>query len=368
MSRPVTIPDRILTVGRRRFLAMAAAMPVVAAHAGRVQAEDTRVIRIGSGPTGASEFLFGGLLANAISNPPGSRECDKGGNCGVPGLIAVAQTTGGAMENLRAVARGDIELGLTQADAASWAYAASGPFAEQPALSNLRVIARLYPTTIHLVVRATAAIHGVADLRGKKVGIGADGSAQAATAKQVLSAFDIHWHQVQLKPLAFTAMMEAVAGGAVDALFLVSAAPVLALEDLARKTPIRVVPINGPVATKLAQVLPYYTEGVVPAGVYGSTADVPTLDVGTVLVGRDTMDDDLAFGIARAIWHERNVALFQNGHPCGKLMFRDGAALGVSVPLHPAAARYYLGRSIPVQDDMIPPPAAPRAVPRARSS
>lgn len=353
---------------RRRFLATAAALPV-AGWLGNASAQDrapeNRVIRIGSGPTGATEFLFGGLIANAISNPPGSRECDRGGNCGVRGLIAVAQTTGGPAENMRAVARGDLELGLAQADAATWAFAASPILGGDP-LPNLRVIARLYPTTIHLVVRAQATIKSLDDLKGKKVGIGADGSAQAATAKFVLSAHKIHWNQVRLVPLAFTAMTEALASGKIDALFMVSAAPVLALEDLARKTPIRIVPIAGPTALKIAQALPFYTQGVIPAGVYGSAADVPTLEVGTVLIARDTMDDELAFGIARAIWHERNVALFQNGHPSGKLMLRAGAALGVSVPIHPGAIRFYASNAIPLPDTTQAPP--PTRAPNARSS
>lgn len=351
--------------GRRRLLAGAVAT-LAAGWAAGAAGQDTRVIRIGTGPTGATEFLFGGLVANAISNPPGSRDCDRGGNCGVPGLIAVAQTTGGAVENLRAVARGDIELGLAQADAASWVFAGAPILSELPATPNLRVIARLYPATIHLVVRAASPIKTVADLRGRKVGIGLEGSAQAATAKQLLSAYGVHWNQVQFKPLAFTAMTEAVAGSAVDALFLVSAAPVLALEDLARKTPIRVVPITGPVAAKLAEVLPYYSLGVVPTGVYGAAADVPTIDVGTVLVARDTMDDDLAFGIARAIWHERNVALFQNGHPAGKLMSREEAGRGFTLPLHPGAARYYLARAVPVGPEAAP--TSIRPAPNARSS
>ena len=78
------------------------------------------------------------------------------------------------------------------------------------------------------------------------------------------------------------------------------------------------------------------------------------------------MDDELAFGIARAIWHERNVALFQNGHPCGKLMVRAGAALGVAVPIHPGAIRYYASNAIPLPDTAQAPP--PTRAPNARSS
>jgi TRAP transporter TAXI family solute receptor len=351
-------PERI---GRRRLLALTAGASVLTCLRPAITpalAQDTKVIRLGAGPTGATEFLMGGLVANAISNPPGSRECDRGGNCGVPGLIAVAQTTGGAVENLKAIAKGDLEFGLAQADVASWLYGSSGPFAGQPALKNLRAIARLYPATIHLLVRKDSKINAVTDLRNRKVGVGLDGSAQAATARMVLTAYNMRF-KVQLRPLAFTAMTDALGTGAVDALFFVSGAPALALEDLARQTPVRVIPITGPIANKLVNMVPYYTPGVVPAGTYGQAQDVPTLDVGIMLVARDSMDDDLGFGIARAIWHERNEALFANGHPCGKLMSKDLAAKGFAMPLHGGAARYYIGRGIEVPQQNAPVASTP---------
>ena len=53
---------------------------------GIAQAQDMTFWRIGTGSAGGTYFPIGGLLANAISNPPGSRPCDKGGSCGVPWL------------------------------------------------------------------------------------------------------------------------------------------------------------------------------------------------------------------------------------------------------------------------------------------
>jgi NMT1-like family len=60
--------------------------------------------------------------------------------------------------------------------------------------------------------------------------------------------------------------------------------------------------------------------GVIPAGTYAGQPAVETLDVSSVLLSRDAMDPELAYGIALAIWHERNVALFRVGHLRAKLM------------------------------------------------
>ncbi len=321
-------------------------------------AQNTKVVRIGAGPTGATDFPFGGLVANAISNPPGTRDCDRGGNCGVPGLIAVAQTTLDPVENLRAISRGDMEMGLSQADVTAWAYRGTAAFQGQPPLENLRVLARLYPENIHLVTRKDSSITSVNDLRGKVVAMGAKDSGTEATAKLVLSAYGVKWNTVRMRSLALTEVTEALAEERIDAFFMVSGAPVLSIEDLAARVPISLVPLNGPIAEKLAQIFPYYTLGSIPAGTYGDHPTIETLDVGSVLVARDTMDSELAYGIVRAIWHERNVSLFRAGHPRGKLMDDSLAARDIGVPVLRGADRYYIEREL-----MDPPSQIPKPIP-----
>ncbi len=344
--------SRSLTLLR---LAVACTVLALAAGGAAVAQDETKVIRlrIGAGPTGATDFPFGGLIANAISNAPGSRECERGGSCGVPGLIAVAQTTANAADNLRAVAKGDLDLALSQADVTAWAYRGVGAFGNEPPMENLRLIARLYPENVHLIVPADSPVKAVTDLKGKRVAMGVETSATAATAKLILSAFGVKWDSVQIKYVEFTGTADALAKNAVDAVFLVSGAPVLALEDLAARTPIRLVPISGPPADKLAQVFPFYTRGVIPGGTYGAgQTPVETIDVGSVLVGRSGMDPELAYGIVRALWHERNAPRFKTGHPRGQFMDRNLAAQDIGVPILKGADRYY------VQNGLMSPAAA----------
>jgi TRAP transporter TAXI family solute receptor len=161
-----------------------------------------------------------------------------------------------------------------------------------------------------------------------------------------------------MKYLDFTVTNDALTKNTVDAVFVVSGAPVLALEDLAARIPIRLVPIAGPAADKLAQVFPFYSRGVIPGGTYGANQPpVETIDVGSVLVGRSTMDPELAYGIVRAIWHERNAPLFKAGHPRGQFMDKSLAAQDVGVPILKGADRYY------VQNGLMeaPPAGAPQA-------
>ena len=83
---------------------------------GMVQAADPTFFRIGTGGAGGTYFPIGGTIANGISAPPGARPCSKGGQCGVPGLIAIAQSTTASVFNNAAVQNGELEAGLAAAD------------------------------------------------------------------------------------------------------------------------------------------------------------------------------------------------------------------------------------------------------------
>ena len=71
----------------------AAALAALGLATGSVVAQEMKFFKIGTGGAGGTYFPIGGLIANAISSPPGARSCEKGGTCGVPGLVAIAVST-----------------------------------------------------------------------------------------------------------------------------------------------------------------------------------------------------------------------------------------------------------------------------------
>ncbi|MBT8155725.1 TAXI family TRAP transporter solute-binding subunit, partial [Epibacterium ulvae] len=147
--------------------------------AGPVAAQDPSFFRIGTGGAGGTYFPIGGTIANGISNPPGSRPCDEGGQCGVPGLIAIAQSTTASVFNNAAVQNGELEAGLAAADVTRSMFLGEGKFEGKPH-PNLRIIANLFPEDLHLVMPAGESIDSLADLEGMRVGI-----AQAGSGTQV---------------------------------------------------------------------------------------------------------------------------------------------------------------------------------------
>ena len=118
---------------------------------GKSFAQELKFFTIGTGGTAYTYYPVGGMIANAISKPPGSRECGKGGSCGVPNLIASAVSSRGSVDNVNAIISGLRNSGFAQSDVAYWAYTGTGTMEGKEPAKDLRTIAALFQEHIHLV-------------------------------------------------------------------------------------------------------------------------------------------------------------------------------------------------------------------------
>ena len=310
--------------------------PAVAAGDG-----DLRYFRIGTGTSSGAYFAVGGLIAGAISNPPGSRPCEAGGSCGVPGLIAVAQATSGGLENLDLLRAGALEAALVQANLAAWAYRGSGIFKGKPPFDDLRAVATLYTETVQIVVRADGPIRRIADLKGRRISVGEKGSAFTVDAAMILGGLGVaekSYTPLYLRP---GVSVDELVEGRVDALFIVGGAPFSAIAEAAARIPVRLLAIAPEESKALFARLPFLAEAGIAAEVYPGVPETATVGVGAQLVVRAGLDADLVAGITRALWHPGTRRMLEQRFAKGGLtplpMARDASAL----PLHPGAARAY---------------------------
>ena len=331
-----------------RSLACASLLFVVLVSSVAAQVE-VRFFRIGAAATGGSFFEIGGVVAAAISSPVQGSACASGGGCGVPGLVAVAQATQGSMENLRLINNKQLESGFAQADLAAMAYSGVGAFAEEGAMPRLRVIGSLFPEALHVVVRSDSAIRTIEDLVGKTVAVGEAGSGTAVNAKLLLAAAGLGDDDVMRKNLRPSQAAAEMKAGTVDALILAGGYPVPAIQELAAATPVRLVPVVGDVAAKLGKEFSLYTSTTIPAGIYRNV-DTDTASVGfyALWVVDADIDADLVHDITREVWSEGAAKLFAGIGPIGKQIKLANALKGVSLPLHPGAARFYREKGLAI--------------------
>ncbi len=327
----------------RSALPAVIALSMLATGVGLVgaQAETMRFFSIGTGSTGGTYFPIGGMIASAISGPPGAPPCERGGSCGVPGLIAVAQASSGSVENLENIRSGAIDSGLAQSDTAFWAYTGTGLYANIEPITELRAISHLYAELIHVVVPEDSVAQSVADLRGLRVSLGKEGSGTLIDARIVMAAYGLSDEDVRASYLSPEPSADMILGGELDAFFIVGGAPFLAVEDLARRMPIRLLPVSGPEAEALLGEQPFFSATTVQEGTYPGVDEVETIAVGADWLTSADLDEELVYGMTRALWHPTTRILLDNGHARGAEIRLEHALRGLAVPLHPGAARYY---------------------------
>lgn len=306
------------------------------------QAQNVSFFRIGTGGTAGTYYPIGGLLANAISNPPGSRPCDQGGSCGVPGLVATAVASNGSVANINGIMSGSMESGFTQSDVAFWAYTGSGTYEGKPKVAGLRLIANLYPESIHLVARKGAGISTAADLKGKRVSLDEPGSGTLVDAKLVLGAFGITEKDIKAEYLKPNQAGDKLRDGGLDAFFFVGGFPAGAISELAAAGGgIELVPLAGPEINKLRAQYSFFAPDLIPANTYKGTGETKTLSVGAQWVTSDKQADDLIYQITKALWNNNTRALLDSGHAKGKAIQKATSIAGAGIPLHPGAEKFY---------------------------
>ena len=148
-------------------------------------------------------------------------------------------------------------------------------------MPDLRLIANLYPESIHLVVKKGSGIKTVADLKGKRVALDEPGSGTLINARLVLAAYGVKESDIKPEYIKPNQAGDKLKDGSLDAFFFVGGAPAGAIAELASSgTGIELVPIDGPQAEALREASPWFAVDTIAADTYKDVAAVQTLAVG----------------------------------------------------------------------------------------
>lgn len=327
--------------GALSLTAAAGLGPAQAQAQTRAAADDLRFFRILTGSAATTSFPVGTVIASAISNPAGSRPCARGGSCGVPGLIAVALTSAGSLANIAAVANGSIESGFAQADLVHSAFNGEGVYFRRARQPNLRVIANLYPETVHLIVRSGSGINDIRDLAGKRVSLDRAGSGLRFNAEIILNAYNLRIAQLRVAEVDPGEAVDLLNTGELDAFFLVAGHPAPLVSDLLATGKAQIVPLAARAIEAALKRHRFFTRQVIPADAYPGMKETETLGIGMQWVVSESTDADLVEAVTAALWHPANRRLLDGRNTKAMEVRRETALTGISIPLHPGAERFY---------------------------
>lgn len=255
-------------------------------------AAEKTAFSIVTGGTGGVWYPLGGAIGTVIGR-------------NVPDTDASAEATTAAIDNLKLLAAG--KAGLAFAYDYHAVLASEGRIPALGKKQPVRIALSLYEQPLHLVTKEGSGIRTVADLKGKRVSVGAPNSGTEEQADYVLKALGIDWNKdLKREKLGASESVAGLKDGKLDAFFWSGGVPTSAIIDLASTPGLKMVlvPIGGEVADKIMKGNPsvFHRTKFAKGSYAGVDADVDGLAITAVLAAMDTFPEAKLHQIVSAIF------------------------------------------------------------------
>lgn len=281
-------------------------------------------IRFCGGPSGGT-FMF---YANAVSNLMRKNYAS-----------VTAVPTHGSVDNIRMVDSGQAEFGLAYSGDVYKAAHGLLP-GDSTKYKNIRAVGFLYKAPLQLIVLKSSGIRTLADLKGKRVAIGEEGSGSAVSATDILKAAGIDQSVIKYY-VGYRAAMPILKNKTIDAVWACAGTPTPAIYEMAAQTDIRIVPIKQISGTN--NFSPY----TITAGTYkGTNAPVSTIAESAIWITNVNTGFDAVKFLMSSIYSRTGIKWLKSQHPSAASLTAENGLTGISIPLHPAAEEYWKAHNI----------------------
>ena len=257
----------------------------------------------------------------------------------IPGSKTAVQATKASAENLNLLQAGRGEAAISLGDSLSDAWQGKEEASFKVPLKKLRTIAALYPNYIHFVAAADSGIKTLADIKGKRISVGAPKSGTELNVREILKAAGISYKDFsKVEYLSYAESVELMKNRQLDVTLLSSGLGVAALRDLATSQKVVFLTIPADIVAKIND--PAFQVGVIPAKTYeGQDADVSTISVQNYLVTHEGVSTETVYTMTKSMFE--NLDQMVAAHAAAKAIKRENAAKAPPAPLHPGAEKYY---------------------------
>lgn len=312
---------------KRIMITLFAAMLTIAGCGGQGAGGGTR-LSIATGGTTGVYYVYGGGLAKVIS-------------ANLKGVQATASATSASVDNIKLVASGRADIAFSLADTAADAVNGKESFkGPQP----VRALARIYDNYTQVAVSKASGVKTVADLRGKRVSIGAPNSGTLVIAERMLRSAGLDPATgIKAQRLGINESVQAMKDGTIDAFFWSGGVPTAGITDLisTEKDDVALLDTTDLLPKLKAGYGDFYREITISGAAYGLPSDIKTVGVANYLLVSEKMSDDLAFDITKVLFDKK--ADLVRVHPEAKNLDKQLAQQVAPAQLHPGAQRYYSG-------------------------
>ena len=284
----------------------------------------------GTGGEAGTYYAYGTVLAQYVTNNTD--------------LSVTAISSGGSKANIEDIDAGDVQLGFTQSDVMSYAYNGTSLFTDK--VGSFSAVCALYMEDVQIVT-CDPSIKTVADLKGKTVSVGAQGSGTYFNAVDVLGVYGLDVEK-DITPVyqSFGDSTESLKDNKIDAAFVVAGAPTPSITELCTTKQAYIVSLDQEHIDKLIEMSPYYAQDTIAASLYGTDADAQTVAVAAMVIVSDEIDETVVYDFISTIFE--NKTAIAEAHAKGNALDLEFASSVTAVPFHAGAAKYFAEKGITV--------------------
>lgn len=280
-------------------------------------------VTIATGPTSGIYYPIGGAFATVLGNA---------------GYKTSAQATGASVENINLITNGEAEIAIAMQDSVMQAYEGFGAF--EQANSDLRAMMRLWPNYVQLVTTEGTGIKTVADLKGKRVGVGAPNSGVELNARMIYEAYGMTYDDSIVDYLSYGEAIDQMKNGQCDAAFVTSGLPNSTVSELAFSYDMVIVPIDGEGRDNLIEKYPFFAASTIPADTYNNEADVDSVFVYNIMLVNKDLTDDMVYDMMDCIFNDID-SIKASHNTADKNIDVSFGVDDVKIPLHDGAAKWW---------------------------
>ncbi len=288
----------------------------------------------GGGPAGGTFQV----VANAIQVYKPLKE--------VPEFKVQAQSSAGSVENLRKTDANRQQMSVVYSGHV-WLGRNGKMKNDTKKYENVLAVSYLYGAPAQLVTRKGSGIKSVADLAGKKVGVGNAGSGAFANCELFFNYMKV-WDKIERNAMGYNDAAQAFGNNQLDAFWLFTAFPSGAVIMAAQTNDIELVNLNeDAVNSGFYKEYPYFAKLVIPANTYkGVTVDMPSFQDSALWVANAAVSADTVYKMLSLIYSDNGLKHMISQKKTFKEMSIATGANGIVTPFHPGAERFWKEKGV----------------------
>ena len=286
-----------------------------------------KFLSVGTAPPGGAVFVVGGAIAQVVDQ-----------NTRTTGWQVSSEATKGTQENIRRLARNELDFALANAAISYFAVRGEGKW---EAKQEIRTVMTLAPNIALFITPSGSGVNTMADLRGKRVVVGPAGAGFDHFLRPILQAHGITYDDFTPLHNTQAGAVDMLADGSAAAAFLGGAVPTASITQASASQDIHFIPFDAAARDVLFERYPFFAPAKIPADTYrDQREEYAGMNVGNMhLITRASLDEDTAYAFTKALYENRAEVVKK--HPAGRAINPKNIVRDTGTPFHPGAIRYF---------------------------